>query len=141
MGEPTSYKKPRPFNWVTLAVLGALGGGVWAGWLYIPVYHQRYKVDEILNDIGIKSQDLVDMAEEGVEKEEQRLIEEARARIQALGIATEDNEADLDVSYDEDYTTITAEYQVTRTPLVGKPRTFKFTRTGRIPQAKGSSFD
>jgi hypothetical protein len=140
MAEEYRYRKPRKLNWVTILVLIVLVGGGYFAVKYVPVYWQRHKVEEILVDVGMQSADLPDLNDKDLAAEEERLLEEARTRIQALGVGGPDG-VDLDVSYDPDYTYISASYSVTVNHVIGKPHVLKFTRKGRVPQAQGSSFD
>jgi hypothetical protein len=135
------YKKPRKLNWVSLLVLAVLGGGVYFGWYYAPVYYQRYKVDRVLGDMGYRSIDLPSLTGDAAVQLESDLLDQARRQIRDLGIATEDETA-LDVYFDADYSHIVAEYSVTVSPIVGEPKTLTFRRQADIPQANtGSAFD
>lgn len=139
MTEGYRYRKPRKVNWVSLLILGGLVVAGYLAWLYGPVYWQRYKVDEILSDVAFKSQDLGGTDGTGQEELEAQRIDEARTRIQALGIAPEGHEEDLDVFFNEDYTYLIARYRVRIDPIVGGPRTLEFERVGKIPQADVST--
>lgn len=123
-----NYKKPRSINLVSVALVLLAVAAAYAGWKFIPHYWRAQKVDEALSDVGYRASDLYAIAEPSRRKREADLVEQARERLQALGV----DDPLLNVWFEPgrvhaSYTVIVKHLFTARTT------TLRFHRKGRIP--------
>ncbi len=128
-----NYKKPSSFNWVSaLFVLGLLAGGYWL-YKFAPVYYNRYQVDQILQQGRSEASGIQRLNWDSKDVVEARIINSVTEKILGRGISPEDNQ--LRVYFDDEYTTLNADYVVVvRHPAGKKPTTITVHRSVSLPE-------
>ena len=124
-----AYTRSRKINFTTILLVVALAAGVYLGFKFIPVYWQRYKVDEILTDIAFGAIDLRLSNPDVRYDQEQKLLAKARERITALGI---DGET-LTIYFADDMSSVNADYSVVVNLPVLEPTVLDFKRSVNVP--------
>jgi len=118
------------FNWFNVVLVLLAAAGIYAAVKFLPPAWTKYKVDEVLTDIAFQSIKLRTLDPSSRDPREQKLIEDARARIVELGI-----DADrLTVYYDPDLSAVHADYSIVVVhPAVLHPTVLEYFRAIRVP--------
>jgi hypothetical protein len=99
VAESVQYKKPRKFNVVVIAILGALALLVYLAWVYLPMYFRKSEAMRVLDETsseftGSASRHLAD------DKLVDKMLGDMRGEIQALGVS--DPQAEYWIEIDSD---------------------------------------
>ena len=133
------HRKPRSINLVSIGLVLLLAAGVYAGWKFIPVYYQAWKVDEILSELKNEASDLRTSTLSGASAGEfaAGICDRAVQRIHELGIIDQPD-FPVRVEFSAGYADLIAHYRVVVThPLVHKTTTIDFARTIAVPGGGG----
>jgi hypothetical protein len=102
-------KGPSSFNLVSLLMLLAFAGGGYWVWKFFPAYFAAWQVDHALNDAAARSYKISRMKEPYQTQEKSKLVSGLREKIVALGV--NDPELDVQLVYDGDAVTVSADYR------------------------------
>lgn len=99
MAEAVTYKQPRKFNVVVIAILVALVAGAYALWIYVPVWMRKSEVMRVLDET---SSEFTGQASRmlAVDKLRDKMLRDMRGDIQALGV--DDPQAEYWIEVDDD---------------------------------------
>jgi hypothetical protein len=114
-----------------LLIVAVVAGGYWV-WKFGPVYYNRYKVDEILQEGRSEATGIARMSPQGASETEAKIIAGITERVEARGLSLETNQ--LAVYFDGDYETLNVDYVVVIRHLLGQPTTMKMHRSVSVPE-------
>jgi len=99
MAEAVTYKQPRKFNVVVIAILVALVAGAYAAWIYVPVAMRKSEVMRVLDET---SSEFTGQASRMLAEDKlvDKMLRDMRSDIQALGVS--DPQAEYWIEVDDD---------------------------------------
>jgi hypothetical protein len=133
------YKQPRRINLVSTFLTLLVVAGIYAGWKFIPVYYQAWKVDDVLEEVRFQAADVRGGAiSYGAQREMADKIQAAvLAKVRELGIVDQPD-FPIEVAFTDGFAQLYVRYRVVvRHLLVKKTTTLEFKRTLDIPAGKG----
>lgn len=123
--------KPHRINLVSVAIVLAIAGGIYAGVKFIPAYLKKGKVETILDAARHKA---TQINETSSANRRERLLERIREQVLDLGDIPEET---LDVYFDDDFAFLNVDYVVVVEHPFGKTTELKFQQSVEIERNFG----
>ena len=119
--------KPRNINTVSIGLTLLTVAAIYFGWKFGRVYWQAHQVDNAMDKIKYEAAELNpnDDDERG-----DQLLRRVTKEVTGLGV----DDPNLAIYFDDNYTSIHVDYEVTMEFLFGVSKTMKFKRKVAIPQ-------
>jgi hypothetical protein len=121
-----NYKKPSSFNFVSLFFLLAAVAAAYGAWKFGPVYWNRFKAEEILQEGAAEASGIRRMNPDAQIQIAEKVIAGVTERLGARGIGAEN---DLRVYFEDDKRTLNADYVVVVKLVGGKRKAIHVHRT------------
>jgi hypothetical protein len=121
-----NYKKPSSFNFVSLFLVLLVIAGAYAGWKFGPVYWNRFKAEEILQEGAAEASGIRRMNEAAQLQIADKVIAGVLERLEARGIGAEN---DVHVHFEDNLGTLNVDYVVVVKHPGGKHTTIHVHRS------------